>query len=595
MSFNAATRIQLPGFGLPLDHLCSIRDEDRVLFRNALNTHDVCGRDIIQLPLITVRELTMLHLMNSLTDKVDWHKKVFDEAITSKWKTEILSGGNDITGKMVDWCIAELQYKAKSFGATGAVSVYNGDVVKSDTAVPNSLKEDLKRAAASLEGVPVWQQDWHPGSNEKVLDLVHPSLFPLIYGRSRILPTALVSLDDCIERCGEGEIVPIPPEKETYLVPDGWHFTRPFSSQFQWLPCDVDISGGNRAVRITSYINNLHPGRNKDLYSVLEKLIACAIPLWNLTLTPLKAPCFAYYTRIRYYNCEYDPKPEQVLPTHGPQREEGEDEFDYEDRREAWYHSIRKVVQPEPGTFRPPEVRKEGDVDILRDYGDRGIQVIVKLANIHLTPDNPEYEGGTWHVEGQLNEHICATAVYYYDSENVTTSRLAFRQQCATDIGSEASYEQDDHNWLKEVFGCDPTGPGVQDIGSVDTLEGRLLTWPNILQHQVQPFRLADPTKPGHRKIVALFLVDPNIRIISTSNVPCQRRDWWSEPIEDEKGPISALPAELRDRIFGDVEDFPISLEEAKGLRVKLMEERKVYVVEHDRAFKQHFFSLCEH
>jgi hypothetical protein len=30
----------------------------------------------------------------------------------------------------------------------------------------------------------------------------------------------------------------------------------------------------------------------------------------------------------------------------------------------------------------------------------------VKLANIHLTPEKPSYDGGTWHVEGQLNENM---------------------------------------------------------------------------------------------------------------------------------------------------------------------------------------------
>ncbi|GIJ97934.1 hypothetical protein Aspvir_000040 [Aspergillus viridinutans] len=54
-------------------------------------------------------------------------------------------------------------------------------------------------------------------------------------------------------------------------------------------------------------------------------------------------------------------------------------------------------------------------------------KVIVKLANIKLTPEKPEYEGGSWHIEGQLNEHICATAIYYYDGENITESTLTFR------------------------------------------------------------------------------------------------------------------------------------------------------------------------
>ena len=44
----------------------------------------------------------------------------------------------------------------------------------------------------------------------------------------------------------------------------------------------------------------------------------------------------------------------------------------------------------------------EETVDLLRDYGKRGLQVIVKLANICLTPERPQYEGGTWHVEGQI-------------------------------------------------------------------------------------------------------------------------------------------------------------------------------------------------
>jgi hypothetical protein len=40
--------------------------------------------------------------------------------------------------------------------------------------------------------------------------------------------------------------------------------------------------------RITSYINNLHCQHRKDLYGVIEKIIAKAIPFWNMTLTPLQ-------------------------------------------------------------------------------------------------------------------------------------------------------------------------------------------------------------------------------------------------------------------------------------------------------------------
>ncbi|KAF8061710.1 hypothetical protein FPV67DRAFT_1609365 [Lyophyllum atratum] len=541
--------------------------------------------------------------MDHLTDKPAWHVKVFDETITSKWKAEGLAEDHDddrdMTEKMFDWCIAELQYKAKIYEKAGTVTVYNGDVVKSDIAIPNTLKEALNEAVAPLEQVPARDKDWHPESDDQVLDLVHPSLFPLIYGLSRILPDSVVGLNDCVGRSGEGVIIPVPPDIETDGQPTNrWHrktFTTPFSQYFQWLPCEVDISGGNGHVKITSYINNLHPKEHPNLYTVLEEIISRTIPLWNATLTPLKDQS-SVYQRIKYTECEYDPDPESWDETEILQQGDNEDEHDYNDRLRDWYEEIRVVIQPEPGPFEPPPINDDPakSVDIWRDYANQGLQVIVKLSNIHLTPEQPEYEGGSWHVEGQLNEHICASAIYYYDSENITTSRLLFRQQSRT-LHLGVSYMQDHHDWLEEVYGCQQDHPGVQYVGSICTPEGRLLTWPNILQHQVQPFKLADPTKPGHRKILALFLVDPNIRIISTANVPCQRRDWWSGVVRQGDSAISALPVELQDHVFGDVEDFPISLEDAKELRLNLMEERRKFVYMHDQAFKQHEFALCEH
>ena len=37
-------------------------------------------------------------------------------------------------------------------------------------------------------------------------------------------------------------------------------------------------------------------------------------------------------------------------------------------------------------------------------FKDSGLQVIVKLANIHLTPDKPNYDGGSWHIEVCLSK-----------------------------------------------------------------------------------------------------------------------------------------------------------------------------------------------
>jgi hypothetical protein len=105
------------------------------------------------------------------------------------------------------------------------------------------------------------------------------------------------------------------------------------------------------------------------------------------------------------------------------------------------------------------------------------------------------------------------------------------------------------------------------------TRQDRLIAFPNVLQHCVQPFALEDPTKPGHRKILAMFLVDPHIRILSTANVPPQRRDWWAEKVRELEH-FEALPREIFDRIIEDVNEFPISWDEAQNIRESLMDER---------------------
>ena len=125
------------------------------------------------------------------------------------------------------------------------------------------------------------------------------------------------------------------------------------------------------------------------------------------------------------------------------------------------------------------------------------------------------------------------------------------------------------------------------------TREGRLLAFPNVFQHRVAPFRLEDPSEP-HRKILAPFLVDPHCRIFSTANVPPQQKNWWSPEIRDS-GALAGTPKEVVDQIVEEVDDFPISLEEAKGLRLKLMDERKVYVDEVNEEIQSSTFFFCEH
>ncbi|KAF5323961.1 hypothetical protein D9611_008229 [Ephemerocybe angulata] len=599
-----------PGHGKKLDWVPKSEKGRRALFPNALVD---CGADGGVLKLITLRELTMLRFMNAVTDKAEWTKKVYDESIIQKWREdsseeaikEDAPAEVHMTEKMFAYCIKELQHRAENYAKLpgGAIQVYPGDVWKSDFAVPEATRRSLIERVRPLEQVPDNKKDWHPGSDGKVLDLVHPSLFPLIYGTSKILPVgaAATTLDDSIGRCGEGEVTVVPPLPPPPPPGPHWqpqtpeHF--PYSNKFQWLPCEVDISG--EKPKIATYINNLHPKHHRELYTVIEDIIEAAIPLWELTLSPHHNSPNSV-RRVVYREARYDPDPENTEPY--PEQGEDEDDEDYDARVEAfeaWCEDTRRVILPEPGEFEPlPEPPR---LCLKTEWGlKRPLQVIVKLVNIELTPDKPEYEGGAWHVEGMMNEAICASAIYYYSSENLTPSSLSFRQQ-SPDVGYEhVNHPQNHYEWLPQVFGLSNEEDTIQYLGSVDTREGRLITFPNILQHQVQPFKLADPTKPGHRKILALFLVDPHTSVISTADIPPQRLDWWSEElISKEQGrdadALTNLPNELKVQIFSGVEGFPIGMDEAKEQRELLMEERKSFVVSHQAQFAGGIISLCEH
>lgn len=41
--------------------------------------------------MLPVREVAMMGIMDRLTDKKDWHKKVFDDAIVEKWREEAMA------------------------------------------------------------------------------------------------------------------------------------------------------------------------------------------------------------------------------------------------------------------------------------------------------------------------------------------------------------------------------------------------------------------------------------------------------------------------------------------------------------------------
>ncbi|MFF9483889.1 DUF4246 domain-containing protein [Streptomyces sp. NPDC014676] len=479
----------------------------------------------------TLRELEMMQCSSHIRAKPEWFDKMNDAGIVARWTQEALDQG--LTEAQVRYVLDELRhYAALRDGRTGAeVSAVDG-VWQSDTLVDDKLRSRLREAVRVLEQVPEAERDWHPGSDGQVLDLVHPSLF-------------------CLVREVSGA-----PER-AWLNPTNSYSKHEFSERFQWLPTDVDVSeDGDVAFR--SYVNNVHPEHHRELASVLPEVFARFRPLWENVLTDLRRP--------RPLRIEADPYGWYESEPEYPDKSSFSDDEAYEQALEAWeeahenWWENRRPVVPDAPVFTPPEPPDDSDRVDLRG---RRLQVIVKLATIHLTPDKPEYQGGSWHVEGMLNERIVSTGIYYWDSENITESRLSFR--AALD---DPDYEQNDDNGLREVYGLENEDALNQVLGSASTPAGRCLAFPNILQHRVGSFRLADPTRPGHRKLLAFFLVDPSEKIVSTSDVPPQQP--WSDT-------------------------STMTLEQAREYREELMRERKFFVDEHNEQLYEREFSLCEH
>ena len=51
----------------------------------------------------TVRERTMIALMNELTDMPDWERNIFDTRFAFTWKSAKVMTGGDVTRSMADW------------------------------------------------------------------------------------------------------------------------------------------------------------------------------------------------------------------------------------------------------------------------------------------------------------------------------------------------------------------------------------------------------------------------------------------------------------------------------------------------------------
>ncbi|AOA62566.1 Hypothetical protein PP7435_CHR2-1173 [Komagataella phaffii CBS 7435] len=106
----------------------------------------------------------------------------------------------------------------------------NENVLLLDRALDEDFTESLKKLVyEKLEDVPEDSKDWRPGSDNQVLDLVHPSLYPLQYGKTKVMTGNLFEVSKMI----------VPKDIPTYTNCLGKDY---LSEIYQWLPSIFHVS-----------------------------------------------------------------------------------------------------------------------------------------------------------------------------------------------------------------------------------------------------------------------------------------------------------------------------------------------------------------
>lgn len=276
----------------------------------------------------------------------------------------------------------------------------NDAVWESNALVPAELNQRLLCEVKRMRDVPEEEKDWHPGSDNQVLDLVHPSMYCMRY------QTSLVKNQD-------GSVTPAGRFKMEW-------YNQYYSEVSSWLPTDFRISEDGKACSAVDYINNVHPQHQSALHHALEDLLACFIPLFNKTLSnaknlmPVRLP---QLSTLDEDMVPVDPKTGRSIRYWTTLKQET--------RFKEWIQQAGDLYKDPVPTLNSEQANLLSRMEETYSLNGRNVQVICKIAemcvlllskcpcaeslNSHLTPEKPSYAGGGWHVEGMLNESIVAS------------------------------------------------------------------------------------------------------------------------------------------------------------------------------------------
>jgi len=208
-------------------------------------------------------------------------------------------------------------------------------------------------------------------------------MYPLVYGRSRVLRNEAVGVHDAVEKwAGKGEIIQIANWESDKRFDSlgglrGYIPGQYWSGKYQWLPANVQLQP-NGTVKFTSYINNLHPDKFQVLYHDIERLIEAALPAWD--------QCLA--VESWYDSRDGAGRTESRSLDIAP--------FDWEkfkERIESTGNPICPVIGSKHIEYMPTPGKRLSD-----KFHESGLQIIVRMASIELTPHEPESPESSWRV-----------------------------------------------------------------------------------------------------------------------------------------------------------------------------------------------------
>ena len=337
-----------------------------------------------------------------------------------------------------------------NFESTGII------VKKMDNNIKSKLLDLINNYANRTEF------DYHPGSGDRVRDIVHPSLYPFIFKK-----------------------------KQKFFKLDFWK--RPYeNSKYQWLPSEFQIDE-NGGCKIVSYINNL-PLYEVELYSAIEKLFEILLPDFEKSVS--------YANSIKIFENE-------------------------EDLRENPKRIIDEI-----------------------SLKNRTLQVITKIVQVSLNPNDKL--PGSWHVEGMSHENIISTASCTIDKPKDFEANLYFKR----------TYYEEEAGKLVMVTQQYPPEEienlyhnNLVPIGKTSIKDGSVVVFPNNMVHKIDMEN--NSSEKQTRTILVFWLINPDIKIKSTKDIPQQNYD----------------------------------VELAKKNRLELMKERTYY----KQNFNQRKINLCEH